>query len=94
MLIDNNQQEKTALAHFRNGDDARGHELQDRFVADVKSSVADHCSCTVDCKYHGKCWECVVIHRGHQDHLPNCFHDMVNKRVREISGLTEHTFRP
>ena len=93
MTIDNNELEKTALSHFRKGEDARGHELQDRFVDEVNRSIVDHCSCTVDCKYPGRCRECVVIHRGHQDHLPNCFHGMVNDRIRGVSSLTEHSFR-
>ena len=34
---------------------------------------------------------CVAMHRAHRDHLPNCFHDMVNERLLSLSSLTEHS---
>ena len=33
----------------------------------------------------------MAIHRAHEEHLPNCFRNMVNKKIRMISELTEHT---
>jgi hypothetical protein len=93
MIIDDNEIEKEAMDCFRRGDAKQGHVLQDRFLADVWRSGLDHCSCSEPCPHHGKCVECVVIHRGHQDHLPNCFRDMVNRRLEAVSSLTEHTFR-
>ena len=93
MTIDNNDLEKEAMACFKTGDFKRAHQLQNEFVAAVKTSGIDHCSCTTECRYHGKCVECVIIHRGHQDHLPNCFRDMVNKRIEAVSSLTEHSFK-
>lgn len=52
----------------------------------------DHCNCTNrSCKYHGKCLECVAIHRAHQDHLPFCMQDMLNQKIRDLSALTEDT---
>ncbi len=50
----------------------------------------DHCTCKKkDCKLHGNCVECVTMHRRDGDHLPSCFHEMVNKRIGFLSGLTE-----
>jgi hypothetical protein len=32
------------------------------------------CTCTHTlCVWHGRCRECVAIHRYHKDHLPECF---------------------
>ena len=32
------------------------------------------CSCPkVKCEWHGKCQECVAVHRYYKDHVPNCF---------------------
>jgi hypothetical protein len=94
MIIDDNKLERRAMEAFRKGDERRGHQLQNQFLAAVGASGEDHCSCTVKCPHHGNCADCVVIHRGHQDHLPNCFHPMVNRRIRAVSELTEGSFRP
>ena len=94
MTIDDNELEKLAMEAFRKGNDREGHQLQNRFLAEVHASGQDHCSCTTKCPHHGKCADCVVIHRGHQDHLPNCFHPMVNRRIAAVSALAEHSFRP
>lgn len=51
----------------------------------------DHCTCKADCKLHGNCVECVTMHVKDGDHLPSCFHEMLNKRIKYLSGLSEHT---
>jgi len=93
MIIDDNVLERRAMDAFRAGDERTGHQLQNQFLAEVRASSVDHCSCTAKCPHHGNCADCVVIHRGHQDHLPNCFHPMVNRRVAALSALTEHSSR-
>lgn len=32
------------------------------------------------CVWHGRCQECVAIHRYHNDHVPECFQPMVNDK--------------
>lgn len=93
MIIDNNLNEKEALDAFNKGERLLGYKLQDEFVAELRESLGkeDHCSCEKACKYHGKCIECVAIHRAHRDHLPNCFKSMVNERIEKLSKLTEHS---
>jgi len=94
MKIDNNETEKHALELFNQGKNADAHKVQDGFIAEVREFIAgkgDHCSCTAKCKYHGKCVECVALHRGHRDHLPECFRSMVNERISALSKLTEDT---
>lgn len=95
MVLDGNRQEKESLAAFRAGDEETGHRLQDDFLAKIHAAFDghDHCSCEVKgCKFHGNCLDCVTIHRGHRDHLPNCFSSMVNERIAVISALTEDTY--
>jgi hypothetical protein len=92
-MIDNHPTELKALELFRQGRGEEANRVQDEFLQKVLNSGEDHCSCRVACKHHGKCIECVVLHRGHGDHLPNCFRDMVNQRLEGISQLTEHTFK-
>ena len=91
-MIDNNRLEMEAMALFKKGEKKSAHQLQDKFLEEVKNSGEDHCNCPAPCKHHGNCVECVIIHRGHGDHLPHCFRDMVNKRIEAVSGLTEHSF--
>lgn len=51
-----------------------------------------HCPCLKACRYHGNCKECVAIHRAHQEHVPNCMRPLINKKLKLMSELTEHTF--
>jgi len=93
-MIDNHPTEKEAMACFLSGETKKANKLQDAFLAEVKKSGEDHCSCKAKCKHHGHCVDCVIIHRGHGRHLPACFHDMVNVRLEKLSGLTEHSMKP
>lgn len=93
MVIDGNELETEAMRYFLAGDNDTGNRLQEEFVAEfhraLREERLDHCSCqTKNCKYHGKCIDCVAIHRAHRDHLPNCFHSMVNERIARLSELT------
>lgn len=92
-MIDNNETEIAAMELFKKGQHKEASEMQDSFLAGVKSACKDHCSCPASCKFHGKCIECITIHRGHGDHLPHCLQDMVNKRLEALSALTEHPMR-
>ena len=94
MTIDNNELEIEAMALFKAGKEKEASKLQDEFLAQVKASGTDHCSCPEPCKFHGKCVECVIIHRGHGDHLPHCFQQMINKKINVLSELSEHSFTP
>lgn len=92
-MIDDNELEIEAMDCFKRGDEERAHELQDRFLERVRQSGKDHCTCTAACKHHGDCIACVIIHRGHGEHLPACFHPMMNRRMDILSEITEHSFK-
>lgn len=94
MTIDNHPLEIEAMELFKQGKSREASKLQDEFLAEIKRSGVDHCSCPAACKLHGKCMECVALHRGHGDHLPHCMQSMVNRRIEQLSGLTEHSFKP
>lgn len=94
MKIDANEKELAALAAYEKGDFEGAEKLEDEFLEMLRKALdegEDHCSCTRPCRHHGKCLECVALHRAHRDHLPVCFFDMVNERFHNLSGLTEHT---
>ena len=93
MIIDNNPKEKEAMAAFHRGDRPEGLRLQEEFAAAFREEYRekDHCPCKKACRYHGNCKECVAIHRAHQEHVPNCMRPMLNRKIRLLSELTEHT---
>ena len=41
------------------------------------------------CEWHGKCRECVAVHRFHKDHVPNCFQQFVNEKLKVLADLFE-----
>jgi len=47
-----------------------------RIVNDPKNLM---CTCpNTLCVWHGRCRECVAIHRYHKDHVPECFQQIFN----------------
>jgi hypothetical protein len=52
--------------------------------------VNQKCSCPkLKCEWHGKCLECVTIHRYSKDHVPNCFQQFINDKISAIAGIGE-----
>ena len=94
MNIDNNETEKRAMAEFHKGNRKEGLRIQEEFASAFRTEYAqkDHCPCRKACRYHGNCKECVAIHRAHQEHVPNCMRPMINKKIKLLSELTEHTY--
>ena len=93
MQIEGNQKELDAMKAFHEGNRTEGLKLQEEFAAEFREAYKekDHCSCQKACRYHGNCKECVAIHRAHQEHVPNCMRPVINKKIRLLSELTEHT---
>jgi hypothetical protein len=58
-----------------------------KIVADPKNQA---CSCPkVKCEWHGKCLECVTLHRYNKDHVPNCFQQMINDKLKAVAAIGE-----
>ena len=93
MKIEGNEKEIAAMAEFHKGNRAEGLKLQEEFAGEFRReySKKDHCPYKKACRYHGNCKECVAIHRAHQEHVPNCMRPIINKKLRILSELTEHT---
>ncbi|MGC7870751.1 hypothetical protein ACPUYX_04365 [Desulfosporosinus sp. SYSU MS00001] len=50
------------------------------------------CTCReVLCEWHGRCRECVALHRYHQDHVPACFQSFINDKLKDIVKIGEMT---
>lgn len=63
-------------------------------VQEIRAILKDQgnikCSCPkIKCEWHGKCQECVAIHRYYKDHIPNCFQQFVNDKIKAIAQIGE-----
>lgn len=48
------------------------------------------CPCPkVKCEWHGRCRECVALHRYYKDHVPNCFQQYINDKIRDLARIGE-----
>lgn len=48
------------------------------------------CTCPEQaCEWHGRCRECVALHRHHADHVPACLHKLMRARLKAVAGLAE-----
>lgn len=92
MKIDGNELSKRELELSRQGKAKEALEIKLEFLRQVKESGIDHCNCPEKCRHHGNCYECVILHRGHRDHLPYCMWSMLNERIQNLSLLTEDSF--
>ncbi|MGI6176416.1 MAG: LPS biosynthesis protein [Christensenellales bacterium] len=90
--IDNSDIAKEEIRLSREGKPKEAWEAKMKFFEEAKK-LEDHCSCPEDCPHHGNCYECVIVHRGHRDHLPYCMWDMLNERIASLSLMTEHSVK-
>ena len=48
------------------------------------------CTCpNTLCDWHGKCRECVALHRYHGDHIPVCLQPIIQEKIRSLAGAAE-----
>ena len=67
-----------------------------KVVKSIRAMLASNegagCPCPkVKCEWHGKCYECVRIHRHFGDHIPNCMQFMFQNRISELARAAEMT---
>jgi hypothetical protein len=86
--IDNSPIEQEELKYAQAGDFEKSWEKKQEFLKNA-AKLSDHCSCPEACPHHGNCYECVILHRGHGDHLPYCMWGIVNKKIASLSQITE-----
>ena len=41
------------------------------------------------CEWHGRCRECVALHRYYRDHVPACLQLFINEKLKEIVKIGE-----
>ena len=50
------------------------------------------CTCpNTLCDWHGKCRECVALHRHYGDHLPVCLQPLIHDKIQALAGVAERT---
>ncbi|MCL1795318.1 MAG: hypothetical protein FWG37_00365 [Clostridia bacterium] len=48
------------------------------------------CTCpNTLCDWHGKCRECVALHRYHGDHIPVCLQPIIRDELTKLAGTAE-----
>ena len=63
-------------------------------VKSLRRIVSDplHRACTCPkyyCEWHGRCVECVTLHRYNADHVPNCFQAFINEKLEAVAAVGE-----
>lgn len=46
------------------------------------------------CNWHGKCTECVALHRYHGDHVPFCLQPIIRDKLAALAGTAEMALSP
>ncbi|MCL2866528.1 MAG: hypothetical protein FWF47_02070 [Clostridia bacterium] len=41
------------------------------------------------CDWHGKCKECVALHRHYKDHIPVCLQPVISDKIAALAGVAE-----
>jgi hypothetical protein len=66
------------------------YELVQQLRAIVQDPENLKCTCPkTKCEWHGKCLECVALHRYHKDHMPNCLQQVFNDKIKAAAGIGE-----
>ena len=62
--------------------------LKNRAV--LKQEDVLRCTCPyVRCEWHGRCRECVALHRYHASHLPCCLQPLLRDKITALAGTCE-----
>ena len=56
----------------------------------IRSGEYDKCPCPkIKCEWHGRCRECVILHRYGGDHVPNCLQYILEDKIKAIANTVE-----
>jgi len=48
------------------------------------------CTCpNTLCDWHGKCKECVALHKHHNDHIPVCLQPIIDGKIQALANAAE-----
>ena len=50
------------------------------------------CPCPdIQCEWHGRCKECVTLHRYYNDHIPACLQPIIEDKLTDLINVVEMT---
>jgi hypothetical protein len=56
----------------------------------IRSGTFAACPCVqLKCEWHGRCFECVMIHRAQKNHVPECLQDMFYDKMLQLGKNLE-----
>ena len=62
--------------------------LKNRTLATDPEILKCPCPHTL-CEWHGKCKECIALHRFHNDHIPVCLQPIIDDKLKALVGVAE-----
>ncbi len=66
------------------------HVLANRRIAADPEKLKCTCTQTL-CEWHGRCRECVALHRHYKDHVPACLQEFISERLKAVARIGELT---
>ncbi len=67
----------------------------EKLRAVIDSGKYDACPCPkTKCEWHGNCHHCVLIHRHHGEHVPNCLQHILIDKIKALAGTAELLVEP
>lgn len=62
--------------------------LRNRSLAADPEVTKCPCKATL-CQWHGRCRECVALHRHHGDHVPSCLQPLLRDKLKALASAAE-----
>jgi hypothetical protein len=73
----------------------KAERLAEEIRAMLATNACAGCSCPQrGCAYHGKCYECVRIHRHYGEHLPSCLQFLLTDKLAALAEVAEVALVP
>jgi len=66
------------------------HVLENRKIAYAPEALKCSCKETL-CEWHGRCRECVALHRHYNDHVPACLQPLISDKIKALANVAEMT---
>ena len=73
---------------YKSKEDYYENVLKNRALAADERVTRCTCPNTL-CDWHGKCKECVALHRYHGDHVPVCLQPIIAEKISALAGTAE-----
>jgi hypothetical protein len=62
--------------------------LENRRIVSDPNNTACPCPSTL-CEWHGRCRDCVALHRYHGEHVPRCLQPILKDKIKALASAAE-----